>query len=103
MSTEFWITNISWTRVTLNLDVALECERPDGNTVAEFTLVGDGQEFPIAAQRVADTGYRLSLNVTNCRDRRPVPDGAWRIVGHTEAVGGREALCSNHLLGTLDT
>ena len=103
MPTVFWITNISWTRVTLNLDVALECDRTSGTSLAEFTLVGDGHEFPIASRCVADNVYRLNLNVTNCRDRRPVPDGAWRIVGHTEAAAGREALCGSRVLRALDT
>ena len=102
MPTVFWITHISWTRVTVNFDVTLKSDPLADTSHAGFTLVGDGQEFPVASRRLADDVYRLSLNVTNFHDRGPVPDGAWRIVGHAAPAPGRPALCGTPLLRALD-
>jgi CDP-ribitol ribitolphosphotransferase len=86
------IRAISWERVHLSLTATLP-RSSDAPGNVQFMIVDGARVFPVKTTPVDDGRYRLEINVTNFRDRRPVPDGTWRFVPY---IGGQPGPATGH-------
>lgn len=92
------IRAISWERVHLSLTATLP-RSSDAPGNAQFMIVDGARVFPVKTTPVGDGRYRLEINVTNFRDRRPVPDGTWRFVPY---IGGQPGPATGYDLAALE-
>lgn len=119
-SSRFEVVGVSWERVLLRIDVRVPprvraCEgasrAPDDEVdvdpvveaaPAAFILrrERDGRH-PVEAHRLDPDTWRLTINVTNFEERKPVPDATWRIAAF-DGKGWHRVGCDFALLGSLD-
>jgi CDP-ribitol ribitolphosphotransferase len=78
------ITAISWERVHLSLTVLLSGYSQAATSV-QFVIVDGGRVLPVTTTHLGDSQYRITINVTNFRNRSQVPNGTWRFLPLVDA------------------
>ena len=79
------IASIEWERVWVTLN--LEFSAPPPGDV-DFLVYDMLCAFPINAEAVTSTKYRVRLNVTNFRHRQQIPNGSWRLMSIVDGRRG---------------
>lgn len=75
----FEIVELSWERVILHLDVSV----PGDGAASFFLKPVDGHDetlFPVTAESLSASLYRLTMNVTSFHGRRQVPNGTYLLI-----------------------
>ncbi len=66
--------------LVLPADLEAQVAGPEDLDALDFIIKDHEREFPVEADALGDGWYRLRFRITEFRDRRQIPDGAWCIV-----------------------
>lgn len=79
------VETIAWERVHLTIVVRLTVTPADAEPDIPLDEVGYRLQslrfgYPVQTSYLGDGRHRLTLTITDFHDRRPIPDGAWRLI-----------------------
>ena len=82
------VESIAWERVQLTIEVSFtttpDAQPPVLPHEVTYRLQAARAGYPVRSTYLGAGRHRLSLTITDFHERRPIPDGAWRLIAQHE-------------------
>ncbi len=91
MGVDSVVESISWERVHLSLIVRLDVTHAEGEPAiaperVTYRLQAARAGYPVPTTYLGEGRHRLNLTITDFANRRPIPDGAWRLIAQYDGT-----------------